>query len=125
MCVFCLCEENHFTWLVFTIRNDAGLPIDNPVADANHLNATFAQNFSSFSVSQPLLSQLNEHHSASNLNTPISLAEVHKALLAQKSSRISLDNLSGLFLSKLAFSLTFPIHKIFLSLFLTANIPEL
>jgi hypothetical protein len=101
-----------------------GVMVDDPFATANILNRTFANNFSS------QLLPLPAHH-WDNMNIPLisdlNLTEpdVRQALLHVKPSKSSPDNLPGIFLSKLAYSLTYPIWRIFTSSLAHANIPQL
>jgi hypothetical protein len=98
-----------------------GVISDNPTAVATALNTSFAQNFSNQVFPSPPL-HLSAPALAPAVN--ISLADVRRALLQVRPSTYSPDNLPGVFLRNLAFSLTYPVYRIFSSSLNSSTFPS-
>ena len=107
---------------VSPVLNVNGSILDSPAEVAATFNATFAQNFNLNSpVPPPAYVILPGAPSLSDLT--FSEGDVREALLHLKPRTSSSDNLPGIFLSRLAFQLSSPIHRIFTSSLSSAVFP--
>ena len=107
---------------VSPVLNVNGSILDSPAEVTATFNATFAQNFNLNSpVPPPAYVIFPGAPSLSDLT--FSEGDVREALLHLKPSTSSPDNLPGIFLSRLAFQLSSPIHRISTSSLSSAVFP--
>ena len=116
---------SHIKKLISPSNNSIKLRIndtetDDPVFVSDALNKSFARNFSSNIHTPP---DIIANQIPSFIGFPLSFADIRQALMLTKPSKSSLGNLPGLFLSKMAFSLTYPVYRIFVSLLSNSCFP--
>ena len=93
---------------------------DDSVFVSDTLNNFFACNFSSNIHTPP---DIIANQIPSFIGLSLSLADVCRALMLTKSSKSCPDNLAGLFLSRLAFPLTYPVQRFILSSLSNSSFP--
>ena len=125
------CDHNrffdHFKQLILPSNNSIKLRINDIetddsvfVSDTGTLNNSFASDFSSNIHTPP---DIIANQIPLFIGLSLSLANVCRALMHTKSSKSSPDNVPGLFLSKLAFPLTYPVQRIVVSSLSNSSLP--